>query len=89
MNEQLFYTFFVFKKFVSWTEAISGSRAWPVKCSSLTATASDSVSSNEERHLCPTDKIILTYFMRGSIIAWLTSCFNGLDSTRQVNLLII
>ena len=28
----------------------------------------------------------LTYFIRGSIIAWLTSCLTGLDSTKLVNL---
>ena len=29
------------------------------------------------------------YFSQGSLIVWLTSCLTGLDSTKQVNMLII
>ena len=32
---------------------------------------------------------ILTYFVRGSITVWLTSCQTGLDLTKQVNMLLI
>ena len=31
----------------------------------------------------------LTYFVRGSITVWLTSCWNGLDLAKQVNLFLI
>ena len=32
---------------------------------------------------------ILTHHVRGSVTVWLTSCLAGLDSTEQVNMLII
>ena len=40
-------------------------------------------------YLVDVTKIILTYFLRGSITVWLTSCLTGLDLNKRVNMLII
>ena len=43
----------------------------------------------EHRSSHYSDQKTLTYFVRGSITARLTSCLTGLDSTNQANMLLI